>query len=741
MAAININGHTVQAHSQQEGGHHYTPEASSSSYILVQCSDFPSNEQLQQLKDMKIRILEKLENHTYLCCYEHADLDIIRTLPFVTYANVYHPDLVVHKSLTDGLARVNRRVLHEVAAHGGPPTVSSATSTEPVPVHDKTISVNVMLHPGSAMTPADLKAHLSKELNIDPAEINEDVGSVMLDIKADQIDQIARIDDVRRIRELPRFKLHNYTGRAILGPGIAAPGKKLAARQRAFDGEGEVVAVADSGFDRGIIDDNDTTRMHEAFVGRMVQLANYNYKAEGDRASANPAFDSHGHGTHVCGSVVGCFTSADPNHTQTVKGTAPKARLFVHACDFKTFTKDWVYSKLLNDPYDDADVKARIFSNSWGEEPDRDPVPDQYEYNDPAEKTDGIVNTKRNLIALWAAGNSGKEQIDKIRRVGGIASAKNILTVGACFSNHPQTNITSVAKFEAGQPNGNPNAIPAFSSFGPTKEGRIKPDVLAPGTCIYSARTRGPMSAPADWLPDWDNPKDEDPNDPTAGKGQVFFFGNTSDPKALFSTGTSQATPLVAGCVAVIRAVFRRNRSFDPPASMVKALVINGAVDLSTVAALTGRDPVTMPSKAQGFGRVNLERSLLNITDSRHSGIWTLSNNTGPARGAEKSTKEFTIEPPNDVNHRIKLSVSMAYTDAPGKQLQNVLSVRVESVPGGVVKYGNTMNDKPDKVNNVQKVVWYPISPGQYKIVVKCYDLATGIAKAACDVVWYWEEL
>jgi serine protease AprX len=739
MATININGHTVLAHSQQEGGHHYTPEAASSSYILVQCSDFPSNEELQQLEDMKIRILEKLENHTYLCCYEPADLDIIRALPFVTYANVYHPDLVVHKSLTDGPARLNRRVLHQVAAHGGPTAVSSATPTEPVPTHENTISVNVMLHPGAAMTPADLKARLSNELNIDPAEINEDVGSVMLDIQADHLDQIARIDDVRRIRELPRFKLHNYTGRTTLGFGIAAAGKRLEARQRTFDGEGEVVAVADSGFDRGIIDDHNDTRMHVAFVGRMVKLANYNYKAVGDRASADPAFDTHGHGTHVCGSVAGCFTSTDPNHTDTVKGTAPKARLFVHACDFKTFTKDWVYSKLLNDPYDAVDVQARIFTNSWGEEPHRDPVPGQYGYNDPAEKTDGIVNTKRDLIALWAAGNSGTAANANIRQLGGIASAKNILTVGACFSSHPQDD--SKYKFVFGDPNGDPNAITDFSSFGPTKEGRMKPDVLAPGTCIYSARTRGPMSAPANWVPDWDNPKDEDPLDPTKGKGEIFGYGDTTDPNGIFCTGTSQATPLVAGCVAVIRAVFRRHRSFDPPASMVKALVINGAVDLSTlVASIPGRAPVTMPSNAQGFGRVNLNRSLLNITDTIHSGIWTLSSKTGPIRGGEKTTK-ITIEAPFDASHRIKLSVSMAYTDAPGQQLQNVVSVRVESVTGGQVKYGNTMNDQPDKENNVQKVVWDTILPGQYKIVVKCYDLAPGLARVACDVVWYWEEL
>ena len=107
--------------------------------------------------------------------------------------------------------------------------MSSAAPTELVPASDKTVSVKTTLHPNSSMTLTDLKAHLSREQTIDPAEINEDVGSVMLDIKAEYLGQIAWVDNVHRIQELSRFKLHNYTGRKVLKPGVAAPGKKLAA--------------------------------------------------------------------------------------------------------------------------------------------------------------------------------------------------------------------------------------------------------------------------------------------------------------------------------------------------------------------------------------------------------------------------------------------------------------------------------------------------------------------------------
>ena len=97
-----------------------------------------------------------------------------------------------------------------------------------------------------------------------------------------------------------------------------------------------------------------------------------------------------------------------------------------------------------------------------------------------------------------------------------------------------------------------------FSSRGPTCEGRIKPDVVAPGVAILSAASR----------------------DPEVSLETKTRFGHSDDPLWFFDSGTSMATPLVAGCAAVIREALLAGGVSTPSAALVKALLINGAMSL-----------------------------------------------------------------------------------------------------------------------------------------------------------------
>lgn len=142
------------------------------------------------------------------------------------------------------------------------------------------------------------------------------------------------------------------------------------------------------------------------------------------------------------------------------------------------------------------------------------------------------------------------------------------------------------------------NSVPMYSSRGPTFSGTIKPDVVAPGTTIYSAKSRNRSTA----------------ND-------NFVDGSVKlDPRWTFSSGSSMAAPLVAGCAAVLREALANNGCANPTAALLKALIINSAVDLSTLGGWLelGLDPqvnqkqcsgnngaslAAVPNGVQGFGR------------------------------------------------------------------------------------------------------------------------------------------
>ncbi len=90
-------------------------------------------------------------------------------------------------------------------------------------------------------------------------------------------------------------------------------------------------------------------------------------------------------------------------------------------------------------------------------------------------------------------------------------------------------NVVSVGSFNTKTFGGSPvsQAISSFSSFGPTRDGRLKPDIVAPGEYLYSTRS---LDAP------------------TANYAGIVA---TNDNYAI-NRGTSMATPHVAGVAALV---------------------------------------------------------------------------------------------------------------------------------------------------------------------------------------------
>jgi serine protease AprX len=489
MTTIRINGYVVEPHSQRAGGSQYVEDASESNYILLHCSCHLNIQLAEKLQQLHVKILKYVDENTYLCVYEPADLTKIRALPFVEYANVYHQDLVVHAGLKEKLDSTLRQSGQsaETRRLEGDPEASRAAPEDPR-------FYNVWLHDED---PSDEMIHQVVDLlPTDPASIvHLGCGIFRAQLSAQDFDRIARIDHVGRITEVQKLELHNHEARKVVG--LIDPSAAVARLRGHHDGEihrnvyrgdGQLVVVADTGFDMG-----STTDVHKAFTGRVAKLMAY---------TGPSASDTSGHGTHVSGSVLG---SANSLGFGSIEGTAPAALLVAQAAmdtngelniNAKGRSNTEFYERALEDRIAEIPALPRIHNNSWGK---RWPTDNrQLDYDEMALATDKFINAIQDAVIVFSAGNNG--EMSSGSQIGAEAAAKNIITVGACENLQSTRRDTPLLRrtpvtyvYDKSKPEGNVSNIASFSSRGPTNEGRIKPDVVAPGTVIYSARSREPQ--------------------------------------------------------------------------------------------------------------------------------------------------------------------------------------------------------------------------------------------------------
>ena len=373
-------------------------------------------------------------------------------------------------------------------------------------------------------------------------------------------------------------------------------------------------------------------------------------------------------------------------------------------------------------------IGASIHSNSWGpswpkdsefDDPTRDK---QLGYDAGALALDRFVNTNPEFVALVAAGNDGTKNNGR-PEIGGHSIAKNSITVGATLSSRP----TSGVRYDPNskQQATDTSSIALYSSRGPTKSsagipGRIKPDVMAPDTAILSAGS-GQLSE-------------------QARQTLAQDYGKwAAENRLVFMTGTSMATPLVAGCVAVIREALTSatgGNVADPSAALVKAILINGTVDIQGKHAPNDKDIPPAPNGEQGFGRVDLGNSLV-MTEHARGDVGFVDAGDDKSVGAPRSLRpgQSWTSNPIPVAKGKTFKATLAYSDPEGERLQNKLNLIVKAGDGE--RHGNMGTGADfDQVNNVEKVVWEEPPAAFVTIEVRVAGLTALNGVQAFSVAW-----
>lgn len=450
---------------------------------------------------------------------------------------------------------------------------------------------------------------------------------------------------------------------------------------KGFRGEGQIVAVADTGLDSGDMNTLIPDFQGQVKAGIAIGL--------GGKSWGDPMM----HGTHVSGSILGSGRSSNG----LIRGAAFNARLVMEGMwsDIMNNIMPPAIPKLFDAAYKEG---ARIHSNSWGAPGSNG------RYDNWCVLTDTWLFQNQDFVALFAAGNEGADMSkDGVIDQGSVASpgsSKNVITVGASKNFLTEGGIQRMMKelrgggdkwgvepIASSRLSEDQRGMAAFSSRGPTADGRLKPEIVAPGTNIVSARDRHPKADPA-----------------------TMSWG-VYDDHYVFMGGTSMATPVAAGGVALVRQQLVQKLGTESVSSaLVKAMVANTATDLypgQFGERSSGQEqPTRRPNNHEGWGLVNLA----NVASGTPHAV---DEKVGLATG---QSKEYQVE-----HFGGSLSVTLAYTDSPGtasaqRTLVNDLDLTVID-PSGRTLFPNGKSGK-DNVNNMEQIDILNAAKGAYKIIV-----------------------
>ncbi len=671
---ITINGYTFSINEGPDIPEQLTLNTvqEGESIYLVHMTDKISNQWARGLEKNGVEIVTYIHNNAYEVLMTPEEKAVVEKLPYVDWVGDYHPAYKISSEITKNTDKVTVNFLR---------------------------TGNLRQAVEIARTHVDV---LSEGYTNDGYVLR---GSV---IDYSSIENLASISEVQFISAYLEPHLDDESGMQVSGGFLwlndpdndpSTPYRDTGSygayvNHLGWTGNGVTIGVADTGMGDGTTPDAG----HVDLAGRVIGGMDY---------GAGTWADGHGHGTHCTGLAAGnTYAGSGTTHTgfgpyYAGMGLAYDAELYSQKIftdgGSASFPTD--YWDILSDAYA---AGVDVHSNSWsgGTYGYYDESSSRFDYG--IRDADDTTGGNQMITVVSAASNSGPGS-DTIQSPG---TAKNIITVGS-VENYWPDNADYGNMYDTNSEGDNPDTVSSFSSRGWTDDGRIKPDILAPGQATLSLRS---PSASLDCL-----------------QGTYDL-----DDRYEWCSGTSMSTPTVAGGAAVIHQWYTAQHGVAPTPSMTKALLINTAIDVGTA---------DIPNLNEGWGRMYLPT----IMDPPAPFIL---KDTEPELTTNGETHSFTFSYSNPAE---PLKISLAYVDryaATGADptLQNQVNLELET-PTGTIYHGNafsggwsvtgnpsttfdTDSDGYDDRNNVE-CVYLPSSSletGQYTVRI----IGTNIP-ADCD--------
>lgn len=492
-----------------------------------------------------------------------------------------------------------------------------------------TVKARVTLFDSSA----DLKSDIKKIANLTYLSGEKTIITVEGTITG--IRQLAKHQTIKAIFPVTTsYQKHNNKARSVIdAEGLQEP-------PRALTGDGITGAIWDAGWVGDHEDINATSKL---------SIGDYNCDS----------CDVDYHATHVAGTMAGNGTL-----NNDLRGIAPDADI----ASFEWPQNESVEKKrqeLKNETQDAVqDYNAVVGQNSWGYLINEDNKYLMGEYIGLSPTYDTLIHggsissLDKGIPIVFSVGNEGRRNQRYNTTTGPGATAKNTITVGAVADTKTLT---------------------SYSSWGPTDDNRIKPDLMANGGSI-SVGT-GIRSA----IPSSSN---------------LYSY-----PYQAF-TGTSMAAPAVSGLIIQLSQFYNETYNHIPSPALWKALLIHTADDINT----------TGPDYHTGWGIVNSSKAVSYLENDQSTSLIHEDTLETPS---DNDTYTISIDP-----NASSINFTLAWSDYPAeekatKTLVNDIDLFITNstghrfYPWTLDGYSNpdapAQQDRKDQTNPVEQVtIWNP---------------------------------